>query len=112
MYWGWGLEDDEFRDNILGHKFYIARPLWSVVSTGSNDTFLDTHTGHRMRDSQRCFDELIPRENRFENDGANSTKYNITDIKELTIDGAMVTVLNVDYDCDRNLTPWCDCSQV
>lgn len=106
------MEDDEFMDNLLKHKFYIERPSRAVVRTGSKDTFIDTHTGRRVRDNRACHTEHKPNAKRFNVDGANSTKYNITDIKELTINGAMVTILNVEHNCDKNLTPWCDCSDI
>lgn len=41
--------------------------------------------------------------------GLNTLKYKIRDKNELTIDNAKVTVLNIELDCDRKITPWCDC---
>lgn len=106
------MEDEEFRENIRRNKVYISRPNREVVTTGHNDTFLDTHTGRRIRDDRRCHTERKPIATRYEIDGANATQVNISDIRELTINGAKVTVLNIDYQCDKSLTPWCDCSDV
>lgn len=112
MYWGWGLEDEEFRENIRKYGVHIDRPDRTLVTTSHNDTFLDTHTGRRVRDERRCHTEKKLIATRFDIDGANVTKVNITAVRELTIDGAQVTILNVDYPCDKELTPWCDCSDV
>lgn len=29
----------------------------------------------------------------------------------MTIEGAPLTILNVILECDRNVTPWCDCTE-
>lgn len=112
QYWGWGLEDEEFREQLHVFGVGIIRPDRNLVTTGHNDTFLDTHTGRRVRDDKLCHTENKPYTHRHQNDGVNTTKYNITDVRELTISGAKLTILNVDFPCDRNVTPWCDCSDV
>lgn len=30
---------------------------------------------------------------------------------QMTIEGAPLTILNVILECDRNVTPWCDCTE-
>lgn len=66
---------------------------------------------HRKRDTAKCFNQREVTRKRDRETGLSTVDYTIQDVKELTIDGtAKVTVLNIKLNCDRNLTPWCDCS--
>lgn len=66
---------------------------------------------HRRRDTIKCYNQKEETRKRDRKTGLSTIKYNISSRKELTIDGVHVTVLNVNLECDRNLTPWCDCNE-
>lgn len=44
--------------------------------------------------------------------GLNNVHYHISDKKILTIEDARLTVLNIYLECNKTLTPWCDCDGV
>lgn len=106
-FWGWGYEDDEFRENLLKHKVKINRP--ENIDTGKS-TFHDIHNTMRLRDDRNC-NNISPQSifHRTDNDGLINTKVNITEVIELLISETEVTVLDVMLECDRNLTPSCLC---
>lgn len=65
---------------------------------------------HRKRDTAKCYNQREVTRKRDRETGLSTVDYIVHDVKELTIDGtAKVTVLNIKLNCDRNLTPWCDC---
>lgn len=107
-FWGWGKENEEFQENFKKFGLKVTRP--ENIATGRNGSFLDIHAPHRHRDSQKCFSQTNQTtDHRDANDGANSTKYKILKVKDLTVGGSKVTVLNVELDCNKNVTPWCEC---
>lgn len=66
---------------------------------------------HRKRDTAKCFSQREITRKRDRETGLSTVDYAISDVKTLTIDStAKLTVLNIKLNCDRNLTPWCDCS--
>jgi len=108
-YWGWGLEDDEFFVRLKDAGLSIHRPI--NIKTGMTNTFSHIHDrAHRKRDTTKCFNQKEETRRRDKTTGLNTIKYNISGRKELSIDGVKLTVLNVKLECDKSLTPWCDCS--
>lgn len=110
-FWGWGAEDDEFREQIRKKKIKVTHP--ENIHTGRNQTFFLIHAPHRSRDKKKCFhqeDQSITY--RKLSDGANATKYNIVSVTDLEIDSTTLTVLNVELKCNKTITPWCKCSEV
>lgn len=108
-YWGWGLEDDEFYVRLKDAGLKVHRP--QNISTGIPDTFNHIHDrAHRRRDTAKCFNQKDETRKRDTKTGLNTIKYSISDRKELAIDGVKLTVLNVNLECNRNFTPWCDCN--
>lgn len=108
-YWGWGLEDDEFYVRLKDAGLKVHRP--ENINTGVTDTFSHIHDrAHRRRDTTKCFNQKDETRRRDIRTGLDTIKYNISDRKELTIDGIGLTVLNVKLECDKGLTPWCDCT--
>ncbi|XP_049776475.1 beta-1,4-galactosyltransferase 7-like [Schistocerca cancellata] len=109
-YWGWGLEDDEFYIRLKEAKLQISRPL--NVTTEKTNTF--RHMQHdsvrRKRDKTRCFNQIQLTDDRVLETGLNTVSYNLTEIREMSIDGDRATVLNVKLHCDKLLTPWCECN--
>lgn len=108
-YWGWGLEDDEFYVRLKDAKLKVHRP--QNITTGTSDTFSHIHDrNHRPRDHAKCFNQKEETKRRDTKTGLDTIKYNISDRKELAIDGVKLTVLNVKLECDKSFTPWCDCN--
>lgn len=58
----------------------------------------------------KCFNQREVTRKRDRETGLSTTKYKITDVKNVTIDGAPLTIVNVHLYCDKILTPWCDCT--
>ena len=108
-YWGWGLEDDEFYTRLKDANIDIKHP--QNIRTNMSNTFMHNHDRiHRRRDTVKCFNQKEETRRRDRKTGLSTLKYNISSRKELIIDGVRVTVLNVNLECDKNLTPWCDCA--
>lgn len=109
-YWGWGLEDDEFYVRLKDAGLQVHRP--QNIATGTSDTFVHNHDrAHRRRDTTKCFNQKEETRKRDTKTGLNTIRYKISDRTELAIDGIKLTVLNVNFECDKNFTPWCDCSE-
>lgn len=109
-YWGWGLEDDEFYVRIKDAGMKLHRP--QNISTGTADTFNHIHDrAHRRRDTAKCYNQKEETRRRDTKTGLDTIKYTIRDRKELAVDGIKVTILNVNLECDKSSTPWCDCSE-
>lgn len=114
-YWGWGKEDEEFRNRIYNLNYVIHRPP-KDIGTGKADTFIHTHNSKRRpRDVVQCkFQMEMGRQRLDENTSLRNTKFKILEVNELTINGAQVTMVNVELFCNVTATPWCDvnCSKV
>jgi xylosylprotein 4-beta-galactosyltransferase len=109
-YWGWGLEDDEFYVRLKDAGLKVHRP--QNITTGITDTFNHIHDrAHRRRDTVKCFNQKEETRKRDTKTGLDTIKYSISDRQELAIDGVKVTVLSVNLQCDKKVTPWCDCSE-
>lgn len=112
-YWGWGLEDDEFRARLRDAKLPISRPDVKAVGTGRAGTFAHNHLGRkRNRDHTKCHNQVEETRTRDRKTGLLDLKYTLVSRKLLTFDGHAITLLNIKLDCDKIKTPWCDCSGV
>lgn len=110
-YWGWGLEDDEFYVRLKDAGLKIYRP--ENIKTDMTSTFDHIHDrAHRKRDTVKCHNQKEETRKRDRQTGLDTIKYAISEKRELTIDSVRVTVLNVKLECDKSLTPWCDCSDL
>lgn len=112
-YWGWGLEDEEFEANIRNHGFFIHRPI--LITESQEDTFIFVHSPKQEHDVFGCHQNLNNKTEddidvRSANDGLNMTEFKILNAEELKVDDVMVTVINVDVECDKEVTPWCECT--
>lgn len=58
----------------------------------------------------KCYNQREVTRKRDRKTGLNNINYQITDVKNLTIEDSPVTILNIELECNRVLTPWCDCS--
>lgn len=109
-YWGWGLEDDEFYTRLREAKLEIFRP--GNLTSGTRDTFKHIHDRRRRRrDMIKCYNQQEVTRHRDRHTGLSTVKYSIQSRKEMTIDGAPVTILNTVLECDKVITPWCDCTE-
>jgi len=107
LFWGWGLEDDELYVNLRTNNIKINRP--EGITTGKNGTFWDIHSNHRTRDKIKCFEQDVQLPVRSPNAGLKSTKYGIKRVEDYKFNEATVTIIDVDVECDRKITPWCEC---
>ncbi|XP_001653000.2 beta-1,4-galactosyltransferase 7 [Aedes aegypti] len=107
-YWGWGLEDDEFYVRIKEAGLEVNRPR--NITTGPENTFLHIHDRlHRRRDTAKCFNQREVTRRRDRETGLNTLRYSLDSRRELTIDGVVLTVMNINLECDKSQTPWCEC---
>ncbi|KAK9886113.1 hypothetical protein WA026_014900 [Henosepilachna vigintioctopunctata] len=107
-YWGWGLEDDEFYVRLKDANLNITRP--ENVTTGINNTFRHIHKRERKRDTLKCYNQREITRKRDRKTGLHNIEYELLTWKNMTIDFAPLTVMNIKLHCDLNLTPWCNCS--
>ncbi|XP_058826269.1 beta-1,4-galactosyltransferase 7 [Topomyia yanbarensis] len=107
-YWGWGLEDDEFYVRIKEAGLEVFRP--QNITTGPDNTFLHNHDRlHRRRDTTKCYNQREVTRRRDRETGLDTLLYSIKQRHELTLDGVPLTVLNINLECDKSQTPWCEC---
>ena len=111
-YWGWGLEDDEFRHRLVEAGIAIARPDASVVDTGRDRTFKHFHAAaKRQRDYRKCYNQRDMDQRRDRLTGAADVAYAVAAARTVAVGGAAeAEVLDVRLECDRERTPWCDCA--
>lgn len=105
-FWGSGHVGDEFRQTIRKNGINVHHPDATEIS------FLNIHGiggVTRIIDDKKCHNQSRQCLDRKFEDGLSHTKYKIFEVKELTIDNAKVTILNVELECDKTVTPWCDC---
>lgn len=104
-FWGWGREDDEFFLRMRDQKLTIGRP--QGVTTGYN-TFKHVHDKEkRPRDYKRIGDQKKEQFKRDMTGGFHTLKHSVSRVDLLKIGDSSVTILNVELECDLNLTPWC-----
>ncbi|KAF5274005.1 hypothetical protein FQA39_LY01120 [Lamprigera yunnana] len=109
-YWGWGLEDDEFFVRLRDANLNVSRP--ENITTGTHNTFNHIHDkNYRKRDTVKCYNQREVTRKRDRQTGLHNVNYTISSIKNLTIDEAPLTVINIQLICDHKLTPWCDCAE-
>lgn len=64
---------------------------------------------HRRRDTAKCFNQREVTRRRDRETGLNTLRYSLDSRRELTIDGVVLTVMNINLECDKSQTPWCEC---
>lgn len=108
-YWGWGLEDDEFFVRMRQANMAIERP--TGITTGRKGTFRHVHSNkERKRDNDKCYNQRNATRRRDRQTGLSTTFYKVVSKKELLVDGARVNYLDIQLECDKLVTPWCNCT--
>lgn len=64
---------------------------------------------HRKRDTIKCFNQREITRKRDRLTGLDTLKYAVVSQRNVTIDGARAVVVNVQLECDKTVTPWCEC---
>ncbi|CAH1990525.1 unnamed protein product [Acanthoscelides obtectus] len=108
-YWGWGLEDDEFYVRLKDAHLNVTRP--QNIATGTSDTFRHIHGADRKRDTVKCYNQREVTRRRDRKTGLHDVKFDVESYKNMEIEGAPFTVINIRLYCNFTSTPWCDCSQ-
>ncbi|GFR71186.1 beta-1,4-galactosyltransferase 7 [Elysia marginata] len=104
-YWGWGREDDEFFVRIKKARLKLSRP--GNLTSGFK-TFKHLHDRRkRKRDHDKFFDQREKTRRLDRETGLTSLHYTVDSKKQLTIDSAAVTLINIYLECDIDFTPWC-----
>jgi len=108
-YWGWGLEDDELFVRLRQANLNIERP--GRIGTGKSNTFKHLHNNReRKRDNAKCYNQRNLTRRRDRQTGLSTLEYKVSSRRKLEIDGAVVMFLDVVLICDKQLTPWCNCT--
>ena len=108
-YWGWALEDDEFFVRIRQANLPIERP--KGVHSGRKGAFKHAHGNKkRMRDNMKCYNQRNMTRRRDRQTGLSNVLYRVSAKRNLTIDGTPVVMLDIHLECDKALTPWCNCT--
>ncbi len=113
LFWGWGLEDDEFYARIKEAGFAIGRPDVDAIGSGIHNTF--KHVGHvtrkRKRDYRKCYNQRDVTKRRDRETGLDNVDFDLKATRTLRVDDAFeAVVLDVALRCDRDKTPFCDCT--
>jgi xylosylprotein 4-beta-galactosyltransferase len=109
-YWGWGLEDDEFYVRMRDARFKVTRP--GNLTTDKTNTFWHNHdTSRRKRDFAKCYHQKEVTRRRDRYTGLKDVKYQVVARHHMKIDNIPFTLLNIELECDKVLTPWCECEE-
>lgn len=57
----------------------------------------------------KCYNQREETRRRDRETGLDTLRHQIASVHNLTVDGTLVTVVNVQLECDPTSTPWCDC---
>ena len=103
-------EDEELFYALSRINISVPKPPHDLETNRSN-TFLHIHDDQeRQRDKTRCNGQVVNTSLlRTPACDLNFTSYEIKDVKELSLDEAPFTMLDVELKCDPVVTPWCKC---
>jgi len=110
-YWGWGLEDDEFYVRMRRANIMVDRP--TGIRTGRSGTFRHVHSARergRGRDQAKCYNQRNLTRRLDKETGLSNTMYRVIARRNINIDSSHVNFLDIELECDRELTPWCNCT--
>ncbi|XP_066999244.2 beta-1,4-galactosyltransferase 7 isoform X2 [Anabrus simplex] len=65
----------------------------------------------RKRDMTKCYNQREVTRRRDRQTGLNSVGYLVESVQEVTIDSAPLTIINIHLKCNKQLTPWCECTE-
>ncbi|XP_040580254.1 beta-1,4-galactosyltransferase 7 [Lepeophtheirus salmonis] len=108
-YWGWGLEDDEFRARIIDAD--LAPQKQSNILTGKDDTFEHLHFREERtsRDMANCYNQKDVTHYRDRKGGLNTIDYSVKHRRDMSVDSSYFTLIDAVLKCDKSKTPWCSC---
>jgi xylosylprotein 4-beta-galactosyltransferase len=104
-YWGWGREDDDFRERIRSKKIKVDRP--PLLSTGTKKTFINLHLKEDIRDKSKTEEQNRYAKQHFPERGFNDTSLSETCFWEKSLAGIVYFVVDAKLSCDAKTTPWC-----
>jgi len=109
-YWGWGLEDDEFFVRLRQANLQVERP--TGIRTGRKGTFKHIHSNkvETKRDMAKCYNQKNLTRRRDRETGLNNVQYAVSRKYTITIESATIHFLDVNLECNKSLTPWCNCT--
>jgi len=91
-------------------KFNVTRP--GNLTTDKTNTFWHNHdTSKRKRDFTKCYHQKEVTRRRDRYTGLKDVKYQVTARHHMKIDNIPFTLLNIELECDKVLTPWCECEE-
>ncbi|KAG1711207.1 Coiled-coil domain-containing protein [Nymphon striatum] len=103
-YWGWGMEDDEFRVRLHKQKIQVFRP--KNIATGPKDTFLHMHDHKARKRDMANVENQKKKTNRLDRvTGVHNVQYTITSALNIAIENIPVRVINVKLICNQTATP-------
>eukprot|EP00040_Diaphanoeca_grandis_P017010 m.88270 g.88270 ORF g.88270 m.88270 type:complete len:505 (+) comp26174_c0_seq1:225-1739(+) len=108
-YWGWGREDDDFYMRLSTANIKIERPEnYTNITTGREDTLLHMHEPEiRPRDYMK-FGKQREIGKKLDNaTGLISARHEVVHIGTQFVEGFPYTRIDVNLECDLDLTPWC-----
>ena len=105
-FWGWGREDDELYLRMKQAGLIIYRP--GNLTTDSETTFKHTHEKKvHPRDKIKYGDQRKEGKKLDNETGLDTVKYKEINRYDININGAPGTVINVELQCDVEVTSWC-----
>ncbi|CAH8537267.1 unnamed protein product [Dicrocoelium dendriticum] len=99
-FWGWGLEDDEFRLRVLRSGLKISNPVGVVL--GMNAFRIIHDEKKHFRDTATYYHPEIRNILSSGNGGLNTANYTLESKHLLIIDGVPALLLNVKLKCNMN----------
>lgn len=65
----------------------------------------------RKRDTIKCFNQREITRKRDRQTGLSNVSYKIEQVINMTIIDVPLTILNIALNCDKTITPWCECTK-
>lgn len=109
-YFGWGKEDDDFREQSKKFNITWGKTSKRRLDTNYTNTFVEIHNPiSRPRDKEDC-NHQYRKPWRMPGSGLKNTKSKIVSVQQMAVNEAQYTMINAEAFCDIEVTPWCDCS--
>ncbi len=107
-FWGWGLEDDEFRLRIIQADLNITIPNFP---SDSKSSFLHiSESGFRSKSNERDSKDWLDDKRRKRDRLHGRQDLNISGLPKLidvSVNGYPYVQIDVKFECEVSVTPWC-----